>query len=105
MRRIIIIAAIGLASSLGVGVAYGQQNVLNCDDVYPVVNFPVSPDDPHNFDGNDNDGIGCEDPTKAPGEYPAKARPTPSSTPTEKSSPKPETTKKADVPKSIPAGL
>jgi hypothetical protein len=58
----------------------------------------------HNFDGNNN-GIGCEDPTKGPGEYPAKVKPTPSSTPTEKSTPKPDRTKKADVPKSVPAGL
>jgi hypothetical protein len=99
-----IIAAIATTSALGVGVAHGQPNVLNCPDVYPAVNFPVPPNDPHNFDGN-NDGIGCEDPTKRPGEYPAKAKPTPSSTPTEKSTPKPDTTKKADVPKSVPAGL
>jgi hypothetical protein len=32
---------------------------LNCDDV-PYDNFTVLPPDPHGFDGNDNDGIGCE---------------------------------------------
>ena len=49
----------------------------NCDPSYPTVciqppppqlncgniiyrNFPVLPPDPHGFDGNDNDGIGCE---------------------------------------------
>lgn len=34
---------------------------LNCGDV-PHKNFRVLPPDPHGFDGNDNDGIGCEDP-------------------------------------------
>ncbi len=33
---------------------------LNCEDVFPLVNFRVLPPDPHGFDGNDNDGIGCE---------------------------------------------
>lgn len=32
---------------------------LNCSDV-PYGNFPVLPPDPHGFDGNDNDGLGCE---------------------------------------------
>jgi hypothetical protein len=51
--------------------------VANCDPAYPTVcipppppdldcgeisfrNFTVLPPDPHGFDGNDNDGIGCE---------------------------------------------
>jgi hypothetical protein len=33
---------------------------LNCEDVVER-NFPVLPPDPHGLDGNDNDGIGCED--------------------------------------------
>jgi hypothetical protein len=32
---------------------------LDCPDI-PYRNFPVLPPDPHRFDGNDNDGIGCE---------------------------------------------
>jgi hypothetical protein len=32
---------------------------LNCDDI-STRNFEVLPPDPHGFDGNDNDGIGCE---------------------------------------------
>ncbi len=32
---------------------------LNCGDV-PYENFKVLPPDPHGFDGNDNDGLGCE---------------------------------------------
>lgn len=32
---------------------------LDCDDV-PYDNIRVVGDDPHGFDGNDNDGIGCE---------------------------------------------
>jgi micrococcal nuclease len=32
---------------------------LNCKDI-PYRNFMVLPPDPHGFDGNDNDGIGCE---------------------------------------------
>ena len=32
---------------------------LTCDDVC-ARNFEVVPPDPHVFDGNDNDGIGCE---------------------------------------------
>ncbi|HZG67191.1 MAG TPA: hypothetical protein VEZ12_10635 [Herpetosiphonaceae bacterium] len=32
---------------------------LNCGDI-PHRRFVVRPPDPHNFDGNDNDGIGCE---------------------------------------------
>jgi hypothetical protein len=32
---------------------------LNCDDV-GILSFRVLPPDPHGFDGNDNDGIGCE---------------------------------------------
>ncbi|MDY7022018.1 MAG: excalibur calcium-binding domain-containing protein [Cyanobacteriota bacterium] len=31
---------------------------LNCDDI-PYRRFPVTPPDPHRFDG-DKDGIGCE---------------------------------------------
>jgi hypothetical protein len=33
---------------------------LNCDDISER-NFRVLPPDPHGFDGNDNDGRGCED--------------------------------------------
>lgn len=33
---------------------------LDCSDVYPICNFRVIGDDPHRFDGNDNDGWGCE---------------------------------------------
>jgi hypothetical protein len=33
---------------------------LNCDDISER-NFEVRSPDPHGFDGNDNDGIGCED--------------------------------------------
>jgi hypothetical protein len=36
---------------------------LNCGDAGVPVNFQVLPPDPHGFDGNDNDGIGCETPT------------------------------------------
>jgi len=32
---------------------------LNCGDI-PHRRFKVLPPDPHGFDGNDNDGIGCE---------------------------------------------
>ena len=32
---------------------------LDCKDV-PYRRFQVLPPDPHNFDGNDNDGLGCE---------------------------------------------
>ncbi|MBD1838902.1 DNA/RNA non-specific endonuclease [Coleofasciculus sp. FACHB-501] len=32
---------------------------LNCDDI-EFKNFQVLPPDPHNFDGRDNDGFGCE---------------------------------------------
>lgn len=32
---------------------------LDCEDV-PYRRFKVLPPDPHRFDGNDNDGIGCE---------------------------------------------
>jgi hypothetical protein len=32
---------------------------LNCPDI-PYRNFAVRPPDPHGFDGNDNDGVGCE---------------------------------------------
>ena len=32
---------------------------LDCDDV-PYDNFRVTGSDPHGFDGNDNDGVGCE---------------------------------------------
>jgi len=55
-----------------------KSNNINCDPAYPTVciassppdldckdityrNFKVLPPDPHNFDGNDNDGIGCEE--------------------------------------------
>jgi hypothetical protein len=33
---------------------------LDCEDIVER-NFPVRPPDPHGLDGNDNDGIGCED--------------------------------------------
>jgi micrococcal nuclease len=32
---------------------------LDCGDI-PQRRFPVLPPDPHGFDGNDNDGLGCE---------------------------------------------
>jgi beta-lactam-binding protein with PASTA domain len=32
---------------------------LDCDQVN-ASNFTVRPPDPHGFDGNDNDGVGCE---------------------------------------------
>jgi len=45
-----------------------SQTDLDCnwdgnvkDDQIPDKNFPVGSSDPHGFDGNDNDGIGCED--------------------------------------------
>jgi hypothetical protein len=38
---------------------------LNCDDI-DARNFEVSGSDPHGFDGNDNDGIGCESGSSAP---------------------------------------
>ena len=34
---------------------------LNCEDI-PFRFFTVNPPDPHGFDGNDNDGVGCEIP-------------------------------------------
>ena len=40
---------------------------LNCDDV-DATNFDVVPPDPHGFDGNDNDGIGCENGSNTPDE-------------------------------------
>jgi micrococcal nuclease len=33
---------------------------LDCADVAPRCRFRVLPPDPHNFDGEDNDGMGCE---------------------------------------------
>jgi micrococcal nuclease len=33
---------------------------LDCDDI-PHRNFKVLPPDPHRFDGQDSDGIGCEE--------------------------------------------
>jgi len=33
---------------------------LNCPDIPQYARFTVLPPDPHGFDGNDNDGIGCE---------------------------------------------
>jgi hypothetical protein len=39
---------------------------LNCDDEGVPENFEVSGSDPHGFDGNDNDGIGCESGSDAP---------------------------------------
>jgi hypothetical protein len=38
---------------------------LTCDDV-GARNFEVVPSDPHGFDGNDNDGIGCESGSNQP---------------------------------------
>jgi hypothetical protein len=38
---------------------------LTCDDVR-ARNFEVVPPDPHGFDGNDNDGIGCESGSNQP---------------------------------------
>lgn len=38
---------------------------LTCDDV-GARNFEVVPPDPHGFDGNDNDGIGCESGSNQP---------------------------------------
>jgi hypothetical protein len=38
---------------------------LTCDDVC-ARNFEVVPPDPHGFDGNDNDGIGCESGSNQP---------------------------------------
>ena len=40
---------------------------LNCDDI-DARNFEVVGSDPHGFDGNDNDGIGCESESDAPDE-------------------------------------
>ncbi|MDQ3966937.1 MAG: hypothetical protein M3275_00910, partial [Thermoproteota archaeon] len=40
---------------------------LNCGDI-DARNFEVSGSDPHGFDGNDNDGIGCESESDAPDE-------------------------------------
>jgi hypothetical protein len=40
---------------------------LNCDDV-DATNFEVVPPDPHGFDGNDNDGVGCESGNNTPDE-------------------------------------
>jgi hypothetical protein len=40
---------------------------LNCDDI-SARNFEVLPPDPHGFDGNDNDGIGCESGSNVPDE-------------------------------------
>jgi micrococcal nuclease len=54
-----------------------EENKEDCDDSYPDVcipspppdvncgdisekNFRVKGSDPHGFDGNDNDGVGCE---------------------------------------------
>jgi hypothetical protein len=33
---------------------------LNCDDIPQFARFTVLAPDPHGFDGNDNDGVGCE---------------------------------------------
>ncbi len=40
---------------------------LNCDDV-DATNFEVLPPDPHDLDGNDNDGLGCESGSNTPDE-------------------------------------
>jgi hypothetical protein len=39
---------------------------LNCDDEGVPENFEVVGSDPHGFDGNDNDGIGCESGSNQP---------------------------------------
>jgi hypothetical protein len=39
---------------------------LNCDDEGIPENFQVVGSDPHGFDGNDNDGIGCESGSNQP---------------------------------------
>ena len=39
---------------------------LTCDDDVGACNFEVVPPDPHGFDGNDNDGIGCESGSNQP---------------------------------------
>ena len=39
---------------------------LTCDDDVGARNFEVVPPDPHGFDGNDNDGIGCESGSNQP---------------------------------------
>jgi micrococcal nuclease len=41
------------------GVCIPPPPDLDCPDV-PYRNFTVLPPDPHGFDGNDNDGVGCE---------------------------------------------
>jgi hypothetical protein len=41
---------------------------LNCDDI-SVRNFQVVGTDPHGFDGDNNDGIGCESGSNAPDDY------------------------------------
>jgi hypothetical protein len=41
---------------------------LSCDDDGVPENFEVLPPDPHGFDDNDNDGIGCEDESDQPDE-------------------------------------
>lgn len=56
----------GLAITAAVAVAAApsgaQQQDLNCGDPGTSHNMPVGPDDPHGLD-DDNDGIGCEDPS------------------------------------------
>jgi micrococcal nuclease len=39
---------------------YDQVGDLDCGDVPQFANFRVLAPDPHGFDGNDNDGYGCE---------------------------------------------
>ena len=39
---------------------------LTCDDDVGARNFEVVPPDPHGFDGNENDGIGCESGSNQP---------------------------------------
>ena len=39
---------------------------LTCDDDVGARNFEIVPPDPHGFDGNDNDGIGCESGSNQP---------------------------------------
>jgi hypothetical protein len=53
---------------------------LDCEDI-PANDFPIVGDDPHNLDGSDNDGIGCESPAGGGVPAPPPAPPPPPATP------------------------
>ncbi len=70
MRRLCVM--VGCLMLLMVSPAVAQTDALNCDDLSEAEEqavFAADPSDPNQLDGNDNDGMPCEEDNKDNGSY------------------------------------